>query len=222
MKQLLRGSTEGPQPDPRFPGAARFSADLPSGAGQQQEVDPMMNLLQQMMGMPPPEAGASTGIGNEGLGAPNGLPPGLAAMLGSMPGQASQAQDQPPTGAYVWKIVHAVFALALGAYILYTYTFSGTLASRLRLPVGGLPAEGSLFWVFITAELGLQGARYLLEGGRVEEGMVKTISGFLPPPWNQRLLLASRYSSIWTTLVADAMVVVWMIGVVAWWRGELV
>ena len=186
-------------------------------------------------GMPPMAGGGAAQPG----GGFEGLPAGLAAMLGGAAGGAgggggggiasmfgmggSPLSPPPPARSiYLWKILHAIFALVLGIYILYTYTFSGTLVSRLRV-LGfndSVPTEGRLFWIFATAELGLQGGRFLLEGGRSESGMMSTVAGFLPQPWGARVGLASRYMGIWSTLVQDAFVVVFLLGAAAWWSGE--
>ena len=217
MRQLLRSNEQAsidPRPQPfRSPNASASRATSSSP----QHDDPMMRLLQQMIG-----AQGSSASSGEHEGQQTGLPPGIASMLGSMPSSTEDTGPHSPTNAYVWKIVHAVFALALALNVLFWHGFSGSLTSRLRVIPASLGSEGALFWVFVTAELGLQSTRFLLEGGRNEKGLINTISGLLPPPWSQRLLLAGRYSGIWTTVVADAMVLIWVLGAAAWWRGELV
>ena len=193
-----------------------------------------MRLLQQMMG----------GIGGEpGADQDGALPPGLAAMLGGMgsggaagmPGAqqqgASAARDK---SVYVWRILHALSALMLGIYLVSHASFTSS-AARLTLgrstaPPPASSASGSIdtnqptvnmFWIFATAELVLQGSRYFLdpEAGRGQAGWLQLIGGILPEPWRGWSRLAGQYSGIWKTLVEDAMVVVFVMGIVGWWRG---
>ena len=206
MRRLLRSA--GTEPSRAAPAAAGMSAQ-----DEEQPDNPIMSLLQQMMGAPPPDPGAGD-IGPQ----PGALPPNLASMLdGGMP--AGHRPDQSAvTNAYIWKITHACLALMLTLYILFSFAFTGSQASRLRFTNTSEASSGSIFWPFLAAELGLQAARYLLEGNRQEFGMLGTVAGILPPPWKERLLLGGRYSGMWSTVVQDAMVVVWLLGIVAWWK----
>ena len=178
------------------------------------DQDPMMQILQQMMGGASPRG---TDIGGDG-GDSGGLSPGFASMLGMDTGMDSQP---PQATTYIWKILHAVFSLLLGLYILYTHPFSGARIDRLPFS-SSTDSRTELFWVFATVELGLQGARYLLQGGRDEGGIMSTVIRFLPQPWKGRARLAERYSGIWTTMVGDAMVVIWVLGASVWWKGGTV
>lgn len=225
----------------------------------------MMKMLSQLMGgggMP----------GEDGGGGGGGLPPGLAAMLGAggLAGATAGAQPTPGGGAadtyaYVWKIVHAVFALSLGVYVTLTSTALMTMANAgggdaVRSRKGGGSGGGSavpspsssssssaagvilegqegrstiatppvnLFFVFATAELILQSSRFLLErkggAGGVGQlgGWLGMLAGFLPEPYRGYLLLMRRYARIWGTVVEDAMVIVFVVGCVAWWNGAV-
>ncbi|MCJ1352216.1 MAG: hypothetical protein MMC33_002200 [Icmadophila ericetorum] len=189
--------------------------------GPEGEDDPMMRVIQQMMSGMPGGPGQG-GIGG-GPGGGEGLPPGLAAMFGGGAGgpDGQGEVQQEDTYGYIWKILHAVFALALGLYIVFTTPFSGShlLRTESLLPTSTVP-DVRFFWVFATAELVLQSARYFLERGKVGGGgMMAMISGFLPEPWKGYLLLVARYSGIYNTVVEDAMVVIFVLGVVAWWNG---
>ena len=211
--------------------------DTGSGRTQREDEDPMMRLLQQMLG----------GVGGEpGAEGNSGLPPGLAAMLGDMgddksghgeagmPGIGTQAASPAAaTSAYVWRITHAISALALGIYLVSHASFSSSSArlmadrSTAPLPVNARPgAMGSeqlvvnMFWIFATTELVLQGTRFFLEQGkdRSQGRWLQLIGGLLPEPWRGWLKLADQYSGIWKTFVEDAMVVVFILGIVGWWR----
>ncbi|KAE8452808.1 hypothetical protein EG329_013080 [Mollisiaceae sp. DMI_Dod_QoI] len=171
--------------------------------------DPIMKMMQQMMG----------GMPGEG---PQGMP-----SFPGMPGEPAAATGDPY--AYVWRIVHAVFALGLGLYIAFTTTFTGTRIDRERSALGyssaeeGVlkPASVHFFWIFATVEVLLQSSRFFLEKGRVQQGgIMGMITGFLPEPYKGYLTWFSRYSRIWTTVTGDAMVCVFVLGACAWWRGN--
>ena len=175
--------------------------------------DPMVKMLQQMMG----------GIPGEGA---QGMPsfPGMPAM----PGQTA-AVGGPY--AYVWRIVHAIFALSLGLYIAFMTPFTGSRIERERSGMVSGPgdfeekgldsASVHFFWIFATAEVLLQTSRFFMEKGRVQQGgIMGMVMGFLPEPWKGYLGLVSRYSRIWTTVSGDAMVCVFVLGVCAWLRGS--
>ena len=186
---------------------------------EEEEEDPMMKMLQQLMGGVP---------GADGRPGEGGLPPGLAAMLGAggMGGQAASQQDEAGGSyAYVWRIVHAIFAFALGIYITAaSHAFNGDVT---RGGIEGYGHEGGVnaFWVFATAELVLQSSRFFWEqggkGGGGLGGWMGVGAGMLPEPWRGWVQLAARYAGIWSTVVQDGMVVVFVVGVVAWWKGAV-
>lgn len=214
----MLGIPSGPTPPPAaggnpfagFPGAGGF----PGAEGQNGAEDPMLKILQQMMGgMPPPGADGKPGF------------PGAPGLFNQ--GQQDVVQD---SYAYVWRIIHAVFALGLGLYIALTTSFTGTKLERERsafahqfqseTETGLSPESVHFFWIFATAEILLQTSRFFLEKGRPQQsGAMGMIMGFLPEPWKGYLTLVSRYSRIWTTVSADAMACLFVLGVCAWLRG---
>jgi len=223
LRQMMLGFDPSGTPPPGFNPNANPFAGFPGmggmpgmeglGAAGPGDEDPMMKMLQQMMG----------GIGEGPGGVPSfpGMPP--------MPGQPTTATGDPY--AYIWRIVHAIFALSLGLYIAFTTTFNGTKIERER---SGLPytpedaatsalSPGSIhfFYIFATAEILLQSSRFWMEKGRAQQGgIISMVMGFLPEPWKGYLGLILRYSRIWTTVSADAMVCVFVLGVCAWLRGS--
>lgn len=160
----------------------------------------------------------------------DGLPRGLGALLGSgggyfpgMPGQ-EQHSGTRDTSAYLWKVGHAVFAFILGIYMTAVTTFNGAQFSRSPAVTEGTDGEigKRLFWIFATAEVVLQGSRFVLEKGKTSQsGWMGMLMQFLPEPWRSYVGLVAQYSGIWTTVVEDAMVVVFVLGFVAWWRGAV-
>ncbi|KAL8797225.1 MAG: hypothetical protein Q9195_000692 [Heterodermia aff. obscurata] len=236
-KKHSRQSTEAPtEADVRAllrSGALQPRAEASLGRSQQQEDDPMMRLFQQLMG------GIGGDPGSEGDG---GLPSGLAAMLnggaGDMDGMRQQQQGASSaavnSSSYIWRMLHALYAMILGIYLV---SHSSFVASSARLtasqPAGSSPASSvssvveadhpavNMFWIFATAELVLQGSRLYLDERNDwrQGGWLQIIGGFLPEPWKGRVRLVGHYSGIWNTVVEDGMVIVFMLGIMGWWKG---
>jgi hypothetical protein len=144
----------------------------------------------------------------------------LKAMMQGQ--RTTQQQASAPTGTtYLWRIVHAVFALALAIYIAASGTFNGSKLSR-STSLEGSDFGPRLFYMFATAEVVLQSSRYFMEQGRLQgSGWLATIanSGLVPQPYSNYISMLGRYAVIWQTVVADAMVVVFALGCLAWWNG---
>lgn len=187
----------------------------PPAGGMDSNEDPMMKLMQQLMG----------GAGGDGAGQ---LPPGFAEMFGGagggIPGMPGQPQHAAPSSsAYLWRIVHAIFSLTLAMYVVLTTRFTGTKAAR-NASVYSLEDEQNfgqrLFYLFATVEVVLQSSRYFIEKGQLApSGIMGTLAQFLPMPYAGWIKVAGRYGVIYTTVVADAMVVVFVLGAMAWWKG---
>jgi hypothetical protein len=180
----------------------------------QQDEDPMLKMMQSLLSGDPSAAG---GIPDSAM---DDLPPMLKAMMQGQ--RATQQQASPPTGStYLWRIVHAVFALALGIYIAASGTFNGSKLSR-STSLQESDFGPKLFYIFATAEVVLQSSRYFMEKGRLQgSGWLATIanSGLVPQPWSNYISMLGRYAVIWQTVVSDAMVVVFVLGCLAWWNG---
>ncbi|KAI9758119.1 MAG: hypothetical protein M1815_005006 [Lichina confinis] len=284
-------------------------------ARQQQPSDELNQLLDMMRGagagaggggLGPDRAGRGLGggpgqFGGPGLsggptGMPPGVPPGLAALLGAQrpPGSfssttdVSQAASPNRTSNIVWRVVHALSIILLGAYILQTTAFTGTQPGRSHSSSASSPSldskttsadDGdmntpqaapvpfevyvagrriSLFTLFMTIETVLQTARFFIEKGRLSSfsssscssssssssstvqsstsvdgsnstimttddiGIVTTIlQGLLQvlsEPYRSYLRLLIRYALIFSTMVKDALVLVFVLGVGAWLR----
>lgn len=171
----------------------------PSGlaAGQQgpELDDPLLRMMQQLMG----------GAGGAGGDA-------FASMLGGQ--ETLQAENN---GDYLWRIIHAVFSVGLGLYAALNVTFQGTELSRSQYPGDGLTLK--LFWMFATTELVLQSTRYFVDRGKLPvSGLLSSIGQILPEPYANYVRIFNRYSIIYTTLMTDAMVLIFVLGCVAWWN----
>lgn len=178
--------------------------------------NPMMQMLQQMVG----------GLPNDRENAETYLPPDLAAILGGSTTRTASGtnseDDLNHSNAYVWKIVHALSALALGVYIIMTTSFNGARFPEKKTAGAGnqLDISPRLFWIFATAEVILQSSRFFLDRGKSEKlGWLGILARNLPEPARSYVKLVLRYCRIWTTTVADAMIVVFILGCVAWWKG---
>jgi len=191
---------------------------FPAQQGGDFNQDPMLAMMQQMLGAggDPNNPSAPQMPGN--------LPPGLAQMLSGM--QQSGEPAQPArSSAYIWRIIHALFSLTLALYITLTSSFTGSKLSRTH-PEPSWDDETSastlahFFYAFATFEVVLQTSRYFVERGQLTaSGILGGIAQILPEPYAGYVRVVGRYSVIWQTVVADAMVVVFVLGAAAWWRG---
>jgi hypothetical protein len=57
-------------------------------------------------------------------------------------------------------------------------------------------------------------------GAGAGAGWLGTAARFLPAVWGRRIRRVQRYAAVWATVVEDAMVVVFVLGAAAWWKGE--
>jgi hypothetical protein len=192
----------------------------------------MMAMLQQMMG-----AGAGGMPGMPGMpgapgqgGAPPNMPPGLANMFSAMQGGPATEPSPEQSSAWIWRLVHSLFSLALAVYIVLQTPFTGSKMARHSLhdddwSVQHAPAHdfARFFYLFATFEVVMQSSRYFIEKGQLQgSGMLSTVAGILPPPYGNYIRTIGRYSVIWSTVVSDAMVVVFVLGATSWWKGGAV
>lgn len=176
----------------------------------------MMRMMQQILG------GAGGDPNNPNAGEMPQLPPVLQAMLNGQASSQKEAQTPKSNSQYIWRVVHAFFALALALYIALTSTFNGTKLSRAQSMDAGQGGGMNLFYLFATTQLVLQTSRFMVEKGQLGgSGWLATIanSGMVPEPWAGYIRIVGRYSIIWQTIVGDAMTVVFVLGLLAWSRG---
>ncbi|KAL1647893.1 hypothetical protein SLS61_007161 [Didymella pomorum] len=225
-----------PASQPRLPSPFAFDGNatdafpqFPPGQGDPSQ-DPMMTMLQQMMGS---GAGGFPGMGGPPgqPGGPGDLPPGLANMFSAMGGGAAAPEPSPEkSSAWIWRLIHSVFSLALAIYIVLQTPFTGSKLSRntaLATVDEDWTVESThrqdfahFFYLFATFEVIMQSSRYFIEKGQLQgSGILSTVAGFLPPPYGGYIRTIGRYGVIYTTVVSDAMVVVFVLGATVWWRG---
>ncbi|KAL2185113.1 hypothetical protein L209DRAFT_691738 [Thermothelomyces heterothallicus CBS 203.75] len=112
------------------PGPASPAPSMPGMPGMPpaMEDDPMMRLMMQMLG-----GGTTTNNNNNNN---NNNPFGGGAPFPAQQQQQQQQQRQPTASpnryASLWRLLHALIALALGLYIALYTPFTGTKLSRDR------------------------------------------------------------------------------------------
>lgn len=222
LRQMMLGFDR-PGPDAgAAPGDSPMNPFATAAAGGGQD-DPFMKMLSQMMA-----AGGAEGMpGMQGMPS---MPPGGLQQKAQNDNQAASKTD------YTWRILHAIFALVLGLYIVFTTQFSGSKVQRERTALSlshpSTDADGSVvhgmeegrevfFWMFATAEALLITTRFMLEKGKpggAESGPLWMLAGFLPGPWKGRAETALRYGQVFSSVRRDILVCVFVLGVVSWWR----
>lgn len=202
--------------------ARQSTQQQPGQAQGGQAEDPLNKMLQQVMGM------AGGGDPNDPDNAHNMEDP--MKLVSALMGAANSAQKspqqtrQPSSGsAYLWRLTHAIFAVVIASYIALTSTFNGSKLERAQsvyTEEAGYGVGARLFWIFVTAELGLQSTRFFLEGGQLQGGgMLATVANIAPEPWAGYVRAVGRWGGICGSVMSDAMVIVFVLGVMAWWRG---
>ncbi|KAJ6441964.1 GET complex subunit GET2 [Purpureocillium lavendulum] len=215
------GQSASPSPSP---GPGPGGPALPPGM----EDDPLMKMMSQMMG---------------GAGGAGGFPPGASPFAGmpgmpGMPGAQQQQAARPDAYTTFFRILHALLALGLGLYVTLLTPFSGTKLERERAAVAHAAhlahtddaAAASVddanerhklmfFWIFATGEAVLLTTRFFLDKGRSPpSGMIWSLAGFVPEPLRGYLLVALRYGQIFTTVRADILACMFVLGVCSWWK----
>lgn len=157
--------------------------------------DPMMAMMQKMIGA-------------------NGSTPSLPS------GQSFDIsrQDAPASAyAYVWRIVHAVFAISLSIYIASTTGFSGTKLSREQGALGG--GSGNAKQLFFIGEAILLATRFAVKGEEDRQaGIFGMLMTFIPQPWKGYLVWVLRYTTVFKTLSEDALTIIFVLGAACWLR----
>lgn len=171
------------------------------------DEDPTVRLLNSLRGGMAAGDGAGAGGPNNGGGNGGppisqadiatalGLPPFMASML---PGGSQPQTESEKTAMWAWKILHVVFAIAVGVYFLVLMGSSVSLYGQSPPP----PATArNPFMFFMTGEMVMTGARVFLKRGNGQAGL-------------------ALYFNLFRDVVRDGSLVVFLLGMGAWWNGE--
>ncbi|KAK7948344.1 uncharacterized protein PG986_009230 [Apiospora aurea] len=215
-----------PYVDPSRAGAPS-GMPLPMPPGMEgMENDPMMQMLQSMMaggGAPGGGANPFAGTGMESLLGGLGGMGGMGAGAGD-PNMQQAAHAVADKTANIWRIIHAVFALALGVYVALSTTFTGLKSERDMLALHDTDEDmrksaSVFFYLFSSVEAILLTSRYFLDKHRSPpSGIAWTLVGFLPSPLSSTIRDALRYGQMFSTVRNDALVCVFVLGVCCWLR----
>ncbi|ETI28710.1 hypothetical protein G647_01161 [Cladophialophora carrionii CBS 160.54] len=175
------------------------------GQGQTQQEDPMLKMLQAMMGgmdgtsdpSAPDGMGAMPGLSPDDISKATGLPPFLTNMvMGNQKAPPSPAEIQ---ATRIWKLVHVVFAILAGLYLVFN------IHKSMQTYGENPPAPATFqnpFIVFLTGELLLQSARVLTKGGSGKSGI-------------------GLWIQMGKELFGDGMIMVFGLGLAAWIKGRV-
>lgn len=113
-------------------------------------------------------------------------------------GTQDNVSNERSRGNLIWKILH------MATMIVLVTTLQERSIPFLKESIGVIrPAGQPVFWYFITLELVLQTSRLLISGAVVQDSIFTKIGQMLPPPYNGYMMVAARYSLIWTDLRDD-------------------
>ena len=133
-----------------------------------------------------------------------------------------QAPTQPPSSqqpnpTIFLHIIQPPSLPQLSLPARHTLSFTHGLCRYLFTPAQNF---AHFFYLFATFEVVLQSSRYFIERGQLQgSGILSTVAGILPAPYSGYVRTVGRYSVIYSTVVSDAMVVVFVLGATSWWRG---
>ncbi|KAG0273164.1 hypothetical protein BGZ95_011020 [Linnemannia exigua] len=139
-----------------------------------------------------------------------GTPPGFTVIT-----------PQVDTTARWWKLLHFALSVIFGLGVVYAeYRRQGdlgrfdALATDRPMPYGVYQvAPMPVFWYFVTMQLILQSTRMVLHGVTASpSSTLGAIAGFLPPPFSDMIRIFMRYRLIWSSMVNDLSVIVFIVG----------
>lgn len=166
-----------------------------------------MKMLQAMMGGmngtsdPNVPGGAGTagpfpGFSPDDISKATGLPSFLTNMV--LGGQKTPPGEAELQATRLWKIVHVIFAIIAGLYLVFTIT-------RATATFGESPPRPATFQnpfvVFVTGELLVQGTRVATSGYSGKSGL-------------------GLWIQILREFFGDGAIAVFMLGIASWWKGS--
>ncbi|RAL17547.1 uncharacterized protein BO97DRAFT_439428 [Aspergillus homomorphus CBS 101889] len=210
FRALLRQPAPSPNPQQR---QLPDSAAAPNPAGDLLGLDardPTLKILNSLMSSSAGGGGSGNPLENInladlGLGDGKesstdlltnlGLPPFLANLIGDAMRQKTDAEKRE---IMVWKIVHLVFAIVAGMYLLFVLGSSVSVYGRA--PPAPATARDP-FTVFMTGEVVLSGARALLRSRGKGFGLGLGVQ-------------------LVRDVIRDGSLMVFLFGMATWWLGD--
>ncbi|KAE8154797.1 hypothetical protein BDV25DRAFT_147010 [Aspergillus avenaceus] len=178
----------------------RQGAPSPSQQGPEEE-DPALKMLNTLMGQMNGEnqgaAGPAGGPSQAELVSALGLPPFVADLLGAA---TRQQTDEEKKEILTWKIIHVLFSVAVGIYLLMLIGSSvSTYGSQPPPPA----TVRNPFLFFTTGELVLTGARIMSKSRNGGVGIMAWVGMF-------------------QAVIRDGSIALFLLGMGAWWTREWV
>lgn len=228
------------------PGGPGGPGGMPGG-----EEDPFMKMMSQMMGGGAGGAGGFPGMpgmgGAGGAGADAASP--LASMMGGQQPQASGPDVYGTIWRIMHALLAIGLGLYIvlltpfnGTKLQRELAFKQAVEEKSSSSSSGDDFYGdaavagggggslaeleqtkrNFFWAFATAEAVLLTTKFFLDKGRAPPtGFIWSIAGGLPQPWRGYVTNVMRYGQIFTTVRTDILLCAFVLGVCAWWKGQL-
>ncbi|KAI9478524.1 MAG: hypothetical protein EXX96DRAFT_571250 [Benjaminiella poitrasii] len=201
---------------PMAPNNAMFGEGL-FGNGEGSS-DPMQQLFAAAMN----NANGAGGAGFNPLAAllANQNMDGSSSRAGETPANV-EAQRMMDKSAKYWNLLHFIMMVGLGVYAVFTEwkragsdRFASLVsndASMTNYPAIHVP----LFWYFVTLELCMQSARLFYQQGKIptSSNTWLQLATQLPHPFGQIVTIVLRYRLIWSCLVQDICILIFIIGI---------
>jgi hypothetical protein len=173
-------------------------AQDPQPGQERQAEDPMVKMLNSLLGGADGADPATPGglpFSPEDISKATGLPPFLTNMfVGQENATPTPAQEQT---ARIWTLIHVLFSLLAGIYVVHTITSSTRLFGADPPPPATIKNP---FLVFIMGELLVQSTQMFLVDRAGPKGM-----------W--------AWWQILKDIARDGSIVVFMMGVTSWLKG---
>ncbi len=175
--------------------------DQAGGQQQEQQIpeDPMMKLLSSLAGgesnMDPNTPGGLP-FSPEDIQNATGMPSWATSLLMGGKGKVPPTAEERKT-ATMWNVVHVVFSILAGVYLLYV--LGDATAKFGRDPPPPATAKNP-FLIFVLGELLIHGSRILTK----DPSSIKRGNG-----WFQTLKDVAR----------DGSIILFMLGTANWWNG---
>ncbi|KAF7592861.1 hypothetical protein BBP40_012340 [Aspergillus hancockii] len=177
----------------------RQGAPSPSQQGPEED-DPTLKLLNSMMagmnGGDQGPGGPAGGPSQAELASALGLPPFVSDLLGAA---TRQQTDEEKEEVRTWKLLHVLFSIAVGIYLL---VLVGTSVSTYGSQPPPPATVRNPFLYFTTGEVVLTGARIM---ARTRNGQS---AGFM------------LWFELFRDVIRDGSLVVFLLGMGAWWSRE--